>query len=304
MAALPEDASIEYVMAGKGIPALARAMRPRQWLKNGFVLAPAVFAGHAFDPPAMLRAVVVAASFCLASSAGYLVNDVLDRDADRGDPVKRLRPVASGELGVGAALAWAVALFALAMAAALAQGRPVALALGGYAALTLLYSLVLKAVPVVDVMVLATGFLIRLVAGALAIPVVISHWLVVCGFLLALLLAFGKRLPEAERAGSRSPRYPLAFLHDVVTMLAGVTLVAYTLYTVAPDTTAKLGGSNALLLTAPLVLFGVLRYVLLLHREGAQDPTATLLRDRPLLVTVVLWIAASGVIVYTAGGIR
>jgi 4-hydroxybenzoate polyprenyltransferase len=134
--------------------------------------------------------------------------------------------------------------------------------------------------------------------------VVISHWLVVCGFLLALLLAFGKRLPEADQAGSRSPNYPLSFLHDVVTMLAGVTLVAYTLYTVAPDTTAKLGGSNALLLTVPLVLFGILRYLLLLHREGAQDPTATLFRDRPLLAAVLLWIVTAGVIVYTSGGVR
>jgi 4-hydroxybenzoate polyprenyltransferase len=289
---------------GKGISALARAMRPRHWLKNGFVLAPAVFAGHAFDPPAILKALAVAAAFCLASSAGYLVNDVVDRDADRNDPVKRLRPVASGELGIAAALLWAALFFGVAIAAAWAQGGVVALTLGGYVALTLLYSVLLKGVPVVDVMVLATGFLIRLAAGALAIPVVISHWLVICGFLLALLLAFGKRLPEADQRGSRSPKYPLSFLHDVVTMLAGVTLVAYTLYTVAPDTTAKLGGSNALLLTVPLVLFGVLRYLLLLHREGAQDPTATLLRDRTLLATVVLWIAAAGVIVYTSGGTK
>jgi 4-hydroxybenzoate polyprenyltransferase len=291
-------------MLRKGVSALVRAMRPRHWLKNGFVLAPAVFAGHAFDPPAMLKALAVAAAFCLASSAGYLVNDVIDREADRSDPVKRLRPVASGELGIAAALTWAVALFAVAIAASWSQGSIVAYALGAYVVLTLLYSLLLKVVPVVDVMVLATGFLLRLAAGALAIRVVISHWLVVCGFLLALLLAFGKRLPEAGQTGGRSPRYPLSFLHDVVTMLAGVTLVAYTLYTVAPDTTAKLGGSNALLLTAPLVLFGVLRYLLLLHREGAQDPTATLLRDRTLLGTVVLWIVTAGVIVYASGGAR
>jgi 4-hydroxybenzoate polyprenyltransferase len=291
-------------MLGKGISALVRALRPRHWLKNGFVLAPAVFAGHAFDPPAMLKALTVALAFCLASSAGYLVNDVLDREADRKDPVKKFRPVACGELGIGTALAWAAVLFALAMAASLRQGALVVLALVGYVVLTLLYSVLLKGVPVVDVMVLATGFLIRLAAGALAIPVVISHWLVVCGFLLALLLAFGKRLPEADQAGSRSPNYPLSFLHDVVTMLAGVTLVAYTLYTVAPDTTAKLGDSNALLLTVPLVLFGILRYLLLLHREGAQDPTATLFRDRPLLAAVLLWIVTAGVIVYTSGGVR
>jgi len=291
-------------MPGKALSALVRAMRPRHWLKNGFVLAPAVFAGHAFDTPAMLKALTVAIAFCLASSAGYLVNDVLDREADRNDPVKRFRPVASGELGVGSALVWAALLFTVALAASFRQGALVVAALAAYVTLTLLYSLFLKGVPVVDVMVLATGFLIRLVAGAVAIPVVISHWLIICGFLLALLLAFGKRLPEADQTGTRSPHYPLTFLHDVVTMLAGVTLVAYTLYTVAPDTSAKLGGSNALLLTVPLVLFGILRYLLVLHREGAQDPTATLFRDKPLLAAVVLWIVTAGVIVYTSGGAR
>ncbi len=291
-------------MLGRHLSALIRAMRPRHWLKNGFVLAPAVFAGHALDAPAMLKAVTVAAAFCLVSSAGYLVNDVLDRESDRSDPVKRLRPVASGEMSVGSALLWGGVLYVLAFAAALRSGRNVLLLLLAYVVLTLLYSMLLKSIAVVDAMALATGFLLRLVAGAVAIPVVISQWLIVCGFLLALLLAFGKRLPEAEHTGGRSPRYPQSYLHDVVTMLAGVTLVAYTLYTVAPDTTRKLGGSNALLLTVPLVMFGVLRYLLLLHKEGAQDPTATLFRDRSLLITVVLWIVAAGAIVYSAGGVK
>ncbi len=298
------DASIALDMQRTAISALVRAMRPRHWLKNGFVLAPAVFAGHALDASAMARAAAVAVAFCLASSAGYLVNDVLDREADRADPVKRRRPVASGEMSAVAAIAWAAALFAAAAALSLEGGLAAALALGGYVLVTLLYSLLLKSLAVVDAMAVATGFLLRLVAGAVAIPVAISHWLVVCGFLLALLLAFGKRLPEAAGDGGRAPRYPLSFLHDVVTMLAGVTVVAYTLYTVAPDTTHKLGGSNALLLTVPLVLFGIIRYLLLLHREGAQDPTATLFRDRPLLAAVVLWIAASGAIVITYGGAR
>jgi len=279
-------------------------MRPRHWLKNGFVLAPAVFAGHVTDPPAMARAVSVAAAFCLASSAGYLVNDVLDRDADRIDSVKRLRPIASGELSIRGATVLVMVLLLVAAPLGLEGGRDAALTLGSYVVVTLLYSLVLKSLTIVDTMAVATGFLLRLVAGALAIPVTVSPWLVVCGFLLALLLAFGKRLPEAASAGGRSPGYPLSYLHDVVTMIAGATLVAYTLYTLAPDTTRKLGGSNALLLTAPLVLFGILRYLLLLHREGAQDPTVTLFRDRALLVTVIVWILAAGTIVFTTGGVK
>jgi len=275
-------------------------MRPRHWLKNGFVLAPAVFSGHAFDVPVLGRAAATALAFCLAASAGYLVNDVLDRESDRADPVKRRRPVASGEMAVPAALAWAAALFVAAVAITTLQGTAVLLALAGYIAITTLYSVYLKVVPILEALVLASGFLVRLVAGALAIRVVISHWLVICGFLLALLLAFGKRMPEAVHPSQRTPTYPVSFLHDVVTMLAGVTLVAYTLYTVAPDTTAKFG-SRALLLTVPMVLFGVLRYLLLLHREGAQDPTSTLFADRPLLLAVAAWAVAAGAIVHFGG---
>lgn len=281
--------------------AVWRTARPVHWVKNGFVLAPAVFAGQATEPAAVGLAGATAALFCLASSAGYFVNDVLDREADRADPVKRLRPVASGALRPATALAWGGALLAVALAGAAALGGWVLACVAAYLGLTVFYSLALKRVPVLEAMVLGTMFLVRLAAGALAIHVPISHWLLICGFLLALLLAFGKRVPEVDHPGARTPLYPATFLHEVVTLLAGVTVVSYTLYTVAPDTVAKVG-SPALLLTVPLVLFGVLRYLLLLHREGAQDPTATLVRDRPLLATVVLWGAAAGAIVYLRGG--
>ena len=279
--------------------ALVRSLRPQHWLKNGFVLAPALFSGHALDAAAVGRSLLAAAAFCLAASAGYLVNDVLDREADRLDPVKRERPIASGALGAAAALAWAVVLLAAAAGLALAVSRPVLLALLVYAALTLVYSLALKSVPILEAVVLAAGFVVRLAAGALAIPVMVSHWLVICGFLLALLLAFGKRVPELRRPALRTPAYPESFLRAVVTMLAGVTLVTYVLYTVAPDTVANIG-SRSLLLTVPLVLFGILRYVLLLHREGAQDPAAALLADRPLLLVVVAWAALAAAIVLRA----
>ena len=279
--------------------ALVRSLRPQHWLKNGFVLAPALFSGHALDAAAVGRSLLAAVAFCLAASAGYLVNDVLDREADRLDPVKRERPIAGGALGAAAALAWAVVLLAAAAGLALAVSRPVLLALLVYVALTLVYSIALKSVPILEAVVLAAGFVVRLAAGALAIPVMVSHWLVICGFLLALLLAFGKRVPELRRPALRTPAYPESFLRAVVTMLAGVTLVTYVLYTVAPDTVANIG-SRALLLTVPLVLFGILRYVLLLHREGAQDPAAALLADRPLLLAVVAWAALAAAIVVRA----
>ena len=293
------DATIRATAMTGHATALVRSLRPHHWLKNGFVLAPAVFSGHALDAAAVGRALLAAAAFCLAASAGYLVNDLLDRDADRADPVKRLRPIASGALGGGGALAWAALLLAAAAALAALTGRSVLLALLVYAVLTLLYSLALKSVPILEAMVLAAGFVVRLAAGALAVPVVTSHWLVICGFLLALLLAFGKRVPELRREALRTPAYPESFLRAAVSLLAGATVVSYVLYTVAPDTVANLG-SRALLLTVPFVLFGILRYLLLLHREGAQDPAAALVGDRALLVTVVAWALVAAAVVTAA----
>ena len=289
-------------MASVPIGVLVRAMRVRHWLKNGFVVAPALFSGHAFDPDAILRVAGAALVFCLAASGGYLLNDVVDRDADRLDPEKSKRPVASGELSVDQALVAAVALMAVAIALSFALGLPMVATLAGYLLLSVLYSLGLKTVPVLEAMVLATGFVVRLVAGALVIAVAISHWLLICGFLLALLLAFGKRVPEVEHPTARTPFYPAAFLTESVTLLAGVTLVAYVLYTVAPDTIAKIHNSRALLLTAPVVLFGILRYLFLLTHTGSQDPTAALIGDRPLLASVLVWAALAGCIVYFVGG--
>jgi 4-hydroxybenzoate polyprenyltransferase len=282
------------------LPPIVRAVRPRQWLKNGFVYAPAIFSGHLLDAGAMLKVTLAALAFCAVASAGYLVNDVLDRDADRDDPVKRLRPVAAGQLSVPAALTWAVVLVLAGIGLANLCGTRVLLVAVAYGILTQLDSLWLKLVPIVEAMVLAAGFLLRLGAGALAIPVSISHWLVICGFLLALLLAFGKRVPDIAHPSRRTPVYPASFLNVVVPLLAGVTLVSYTLYTVAPETVAKVG-SGALLLTAPLVLFGILRYLLLLHREGAQDPTMALLNDGTLMVTVLVWAAVAGAVLALAG---
>jgi len=288
-------------MASMRIGVLVRAMRIRHWLKNGFVVAPALFSGHAFDPEPLLRVVGAALVFCLAASGGYLVNDVVDREADRADPEKSKRPVASGELAVPHAIVAAAALMAVALGLSFALGLPMVATLAGYLLLSILYSLGLKTVPVLEAMVLATGFVVRLIAGALVIAVPISHWLLICGFLLALLLAFGKRVPEVEHPTARTPFYPAAFLTESVTLLAGVTLVAYVLYTVAPDTIAKLHNSRVLLLTAPVVLFGVLRYLFLLARTGSQDPTEALLGDRALLASVLVWAVLAGCIVYLVG---
>jgi decaprenyl-phosphate phosphoribosyltransferase len=275
-------------------------MRPRHWLKNGFVFAPAVFSGHIFDLPALARVTGAAAAFCLISSAVYLVNDLRDREADRLDPVKRLRPIAAGEVSPTSALALALVLAATALLGSALLDPATAGIVAGYLVLNLLYSFALKTVPVLEAMLLATGFVLRLVAGALVIHVEISHWLLICGGLLALLLAFSKRVPEVTHPSARTPHYPASFLTEAVTLLAGITMIAYVLYTVAPETVAKFG-TRGLLLTAPVVLFGILRYLFLLAREGAQDPTSTLLSDRPLLAAVVVWAMLAGVIIFLTG---
>ncbi len=279
--------------------ALIRTLRPHHWLKNGFVYAPAVFSGHALDAPALASVTLAALAFSATASAGYVLNDILDREADRLDPVKRDRPIASGALPAAAAAPIGLALLAAGLGLGVLAGHGVVAVVAAYAGLSALYSAGLKTVAILEAMVVAAGFLLRLAAGALAVPVVMSHWLLICGSLLALLLAFSKRVPDITAAARRRPLYPAAFLAAVVPMLAAVTLMAYTLYTVAPDTAGRLG-SNALLLTVPLVLYGILRYLLLLHRDGAREPTATLLLDRPLLVTVVAWAALAAAIVQTS----
>jgi 4-hydroxybenzoate polyprenyltransferase len=279
-------------------------MRPEQWLKNGFVLAPLVFSGLLHDPGAWARSLLAVAAFCAASSAVYLINDVLDREADRRHPAKRHRPVAAGELSVGAALAGASFLAAAAMAAAFGLGGWFPAVLGAYILLVVLYSAVLKRVIFVDVLVLAAGFVLRVVGGAVAIDVPVSRWLLLCAYLLALYLALGKRRSElallGDDAGTHREvlgHYTLELVDQVISVVLGATVLAYTLYTVAPDTVAKVG-SEGLMTTVPVVLYGLFRYLYLLHRHDlGGSPTRVLVTDRPLLITVVVWLAVAAVVI-------
>ena len=281
-----------------------RSLRPVQWLKNGFVLAPIVFSGRIGDPDSWLRSLLAVAAFCAASSATYLVNDLLDREADRQHPTKRNRPIASGDLGVGAAIAAAVALVGVAAVAAFALGGWFPALLGGYLALTLLYSALLKELVFVDVLVVAAGFVLRVVGGAIAIDVPVSRWLLLCAYLLALYLALGKRRAElallGEGAGTHRVvlgHYTLPLVDQAISVVLGATVLAYTLYTLAPETVAKVG-SEGLMATVPVVLYGLFRYLYLLHRhELGGSPTRVLLIDRPLLACVVVWLIVAAVVV-------
>ena len=282
-------------------------MRPEQWLKNGFVLAPIVFAGLVFDPDAWLRTILAVASFCAASSAVYLINDVLDRESDRSHPIKKNRPIAAGEVSVGAALIVAVVLVGVAVAIAVWLGGWFPAILVSYVVIVLLYSAVLKRAVFLDVLVVAAGFVLRVVGGAVAIDVPVSMWILVVAYLLALYLALGKRRSELVLLGVDAGdhravlgHYTLPMVDQAISVVLGATVLAYALYTVAPETVAKVG-SEGLLATVPIVLYGLFRYLYLLHRhELGGSPTRALLTDRPLLACVVVWLAVAAAVISTS----
>ncbi|NOZ77586.1 MAG: decaprenyl-phosphate phosphoribosyltransferase [Acidobacteria bacterium] len=283
---------------------LVRSLRPEQWVKNGFVLVPLVFSGHLDDPEAFELAVLAVAAFCAASSAMYLVNDLLDAPRDRAHPVKRQRPIASGLVPPSWAAIWAMALGGAAIAIGLAVGRAFLAVLAAYIVLVLLYSAGLKRAVFVDVLVVAAGFVLRVAGGAVAIAVPVSNWLLLCAYLLALYLALGKRRAElvllGEEAGEHRAvlgHYSLPLVDQSIAVILGATVVAYAVYTVAPETVAKVG-SGGLMATVPIVIYGLFRYLYLLHRqELGGDPTRTLLTDRPLAACVILWLAVAAVVI-------
>jgi 4-hydroxybenzoate polyprenyltransferase len=267
------------------------ALRPRQWLKNLLLFAGIVFAAELGDPTRWLEASAAFVAYCAASSAAYLVNDLRDVDADRLHPVKRRRPIARGELQPERALALASALAAGAVVITGILGSRSLVCLLAFVVLQAAYTVRLKHVVLVDVLVIAALFVIRAAAGAIAVDVPISPWLLVCTALLALFLALGKRRAElvlvgAERTPGRAvlEGYSLALVDRLLAVVAGATIVAYAVYTV----TAR--DSYALVVTVPLVVVGLARYLQLLHRhEAGEEPENVLLGDLPLLVTVAFW---------------
>jgi len=278
------------------------ATRPRQWTKNLLVLAGIVFAGRLGDTELWTPALAVLAAYCAASSAAYLVNDVRDVAGDRLHPVKRLRPIASGELAAGAALRLAAGLVGAAVALAAVAGAASVLVLLAFLALQGLYTSFLRGVAAVDVTAIAGLFVIRAAAGAVAIDVRISPWLLACTGLLALLLALGKR--RAERVSAdvavHTRRALAAYTRPAVDRwLAGVAATTVAVYAAYALSARE---SVALAVTIPFVVFGVGRYLMLVHARGAgEDPEAILLQDVPTLVTVAAWAATCAVVLATIG---
>ncbi len=297
--------------------ALLRALRPHQWVKNVFVLAALVFArgerGSFFggDRWDVYRTLFAFAAFCLGSSAIYLVNDVMDVASDRKHPTKRRRPIAAGHVSVPAALATSVLCVTGALLLAHeAGGAHVAVLwiVAAYMALNLAYSVKLKHIVLVDAFCIAAGFILRVLAGGEAADAVISHWLILCTLFLALFLALCKRRAESDLLGegrgehrSILLEYNTPFLDQMVTVLAACTIVTYTMYTVAEETAKKFGSGHRLVWTVPFVVFGLARYMLLVHtQKGGGSPTRVLLGgDLLFLLNALGWVAVVVWVVYS-----
>ncbi|MEN6478833.1 MAG: decaprenyl-phosphate phosphoribosyltransferase [Anaerolineales bacterium] len=275
--------------------ALLRTMRPRQWAKNVFVFAGVVFDGRLFDPVPLGRTIAAFVIFCLLSSAVYLINDVVDADKDRRHPTKRNRPIASGELSPKVAVAAAVILTVGSLAGAFAINTPLGLVSLAYLALMMAYSFYLKRLVIIDVMVIAAGFVLRVMAGAAAVQVTrFSPWLYMCSTLLALFIAINKRRNEllllAEDANNHRASlgdYNLEFLDTMTSLVTATLLASYSFYTFSAP---NLPANHSMMLTIPFVLYGVFRYLFLVHARGLGGaPEEIVLSDKPLILTLVLW---------------
>lgn len=284
---------------------LVVAMRPRQWIKNGLVLAALVFARQWSDPRACLAAALAFIAFCCLASFTYLLNDIRDLDEDRLHPTKRHRPLASGNLRVPSAAVAGLILLGAGLVLGFAVNMPTGAVGATYVAITVLYQLSLKDVVILDVLAIASGFVLRAVAGATAIRAEISPWLLVCTVQLALFLALGKRRQEIVLLGDQAPNHRASLAHystylldQMIAVVTASTVMSYALYTISERTVSIVGSTN-MLYTLPFVIYGIFRYLYLIHTQGEGDaPDRLLLSDKPLLLAVLLYVIAVLIILH------
>ena len=276
-----------------------RLARPKQWTKNGFVLAGVVFAHQALLASSVASALLAFVAFCALSGGVYAANDVLDVEEDRKHPLKRLRPVASGAVSPRSAIIFSVALAAAGLALGFAVGPGVGLAGVAYLTLQAVYTTVLKHTAILDVMSISAGFVIRALAGVAAVGSPISPWLIVCTALLTLFLGFSKRRHEIASLGDGAVShrknlrdYSVPLLDEMMNIMISATIIAYVLYTFFEYENYYMMGS------IPFVVYGVFRYMLLVHRNGGGNPDTLLLSDRPLQVALLLWILVVMAVIY------
>ena len=274
-------------------------MRPSHWVKNLIIFAALIFAREYTDSEKIGLTLLTFAAFCLATSAVYLFNDVIDRDNDKKHPIKSQRPIASGKLPAPVAVSASFFLILGAVVISLLININTLLALAFYLAINYVYSIALKHMVILDVMTIAAGFVLRAVAGGLAIQVPISPWLLVCTTLLALFLGFGKRRQELslltnDAASHRRSleHYSVPFLDQMISVVTASTVVAYAFYTLSPEVEEHFG-TKWLSLTIPFVLYGIFRYLFLIFKKDqGGSPTKLLLTDPPLLICILLWLTA------------
>jgi 4-hydroxybenzoate polyprenyltransferase len=276
---------------------LLHAMRPKQWPKNGFIFAALVFDGKVSDPHYLVRTAIGFVIFCFVSGAIYLINDVTDIENDRQHPSKRDRPLAAGRLSVKVAQAAVLIILAVCVPVSFAIDPLFGAIVLAYTVLQIAYSYLLKNIVIVDVLTIAAGFVLRVAAGAVLVDAErFSPWLYVCTVLLALFLGFSKRRGELvllqENANSHRAileEYSLPMLDEMMNVVMATTVLAYALYTFEPGN-PHLPENNAMMLTIPYVLYGIFRYLYLVHQKGeTAPPDEVLLKDRPLQLTIVFW---------------
>jgi len=281
-----------------------RLARPDQWVKNSFVLAPLIFSRELFDAEAFLTALRAFIGFCLAAGAVYGINDLADLAEDRGHPVKRLRPLASGDISRSEAVAVCAVFLAGAVIATLGLHWKFHLSLGVYVLMNLLYSVKLKEVVLLDVFLIASGFMLRVLGGAYVLDVPVSSWIVLCTMFISLFLGFAKRRGELVGSRADGPErkvlllYSVGFIDQVLTIAAAGAVITYALYAVAPSTQAVFRTDKAIYTTV-FVIYGVFRYLHLIHAQRpTENPTATLTADTTIIITGILWIASCIALIY------
>lgn len=290
---------------GKAFPELyVKLIRPSHWVKNLFLFLPLLFGSQIFVLKSLATAGIAFLSFCFATSSIYVFNDIMDLDRDRFHPIKKFRPLPSGEISVKNAYLISIFLALMSLLLGFSSNTGFILVVVTYIAINILYSIYLKNIVILDVFIIALGFVLRIVAGSVATNIYMSKWILLCGFTLSLFLGFTKRRAEIIELGENfvSHRAVLShynpyFLDTMINIVNSLTVITYLFYTIDPETTAKFG--NKLFLSLPIVLYGIFRYqYLIYHKKERSSPTENFLTDIPLLSTVVIWAIFCGTIIF------
>jgi len=288
------------------IGAAFKLIRPKHWIKNGFVFAALIFAKELFLLEPLLNTLRAFGAFCLTASAIYIINDIFDAEADRAHPKKRFRPIAAGTISIPQALVLLAIVICLDVLLLWPLPIPFMLIVGAYFVMNLAYSFRLKEVVLLDVFIIATGFMLRVLGGAYAIGVVVSNWLVLCSMFVSLFLGFAKRRGElvaVQSAGVQPERkvlqhYRLEVIDQFLTIAAAGTVISYALYTVA-QRTLMVFGTDKLIYTTVFVIYGVFRYLHLVHStDNTENPTAVVATDVPIILVAGFWILSCVALIY------